>query len=161
VARPHPRMTPLAPSPPNPFVETSATSHAVVPTDSAGSFEFRQLRRCVIARPRNGPDCPRSGGIVESCRGYAASAYGLAVQAGSAPDVGIAGFLLSGGISWLARSRGLAVNDVLCVEVVGADGTARIVDHDHEPICFGHCGAAEAGSAWRLPSSCGCIHCLW
>ena len=61
---------------------------------------------------------------------------GLAVQAGSAPDVGIAGFLLSGGISWLARPRGLAVNDVLGIEVVGADGTARIVDHDHEPDVF-------------------------
>jgi FAD/FMN-containing dehydrogenase len=66
----------------------------------------------------------------------AAAEHGLAVQAGSAPDVGIAGFLLSGGISWLARSRGLAVNDVLGIEVVGADGTARIVDHDHEPDVF-------------------------
>jgi FAD/FMN-containing dehydrogenase len=66
----------------------------------------------------------------------AAAEYGLAVQAGSAPDVGVAGFLLSGGISWLSRSRGLAVNDVLRVQVVGSDGTARIVDHDHEPDLF-------------------------
>jgi FAD/FMN-containing dehydrogenase len=66
----------------------------------------------------------------------AAAEHGLAVQAGSAPDVGIAGFLLSGGISWLSRSRGLAVNDVLRVQVVGADGISRIVDHDHEPDVF-------------------------
>jgi FAD/FMN-containing dehydrogenase len=66
----------------------------------------------------------------------AAAEYGLAVQAGSAPDVGIAGFLLSGGISWRSRSRGLAVNDVVRLEVVGADGTPRIVDHDHEPEVF-------------------------
>lgn len=66
----------------------------------------------------------------------AAAEHGLAVQAGSAPDVGIAGFLLSGGISWLARSRGLAVNDVLAVEVLGADGRARVVDSDHEPDLF-------------------------
>jgi hypothetical protein len=64
----------------------------------------------------------------------ASAAHGLAVQAGSAADVGIAGFLLSGGISWLARSRGLAVNDVVRLEVVGADGTARIVDHDSLPV---------------------------
>jgi FAD/FMN-containing dehydrogenase len=66
----------------------------------------------------------------------AAAEHGLAVQAGAAADVGIAGFLLSGGISWLARSRGLAVNDVLRLEVVGADGAARVVDLDHEPDVF-------------------------
>jgi FAD/FMN-containing dehydrogenase len=66
----------------------------------------------------------------------AAATHGLAVQAGSAPDVGIAGFLVSGGISWLARSRGLAVNDVLSLEVVGVDGEPRMVDHDHEPDLF-------------------------
>jgi FAD/FMN-containing dehydrogenase len=66
----------------------------------------------------------------------AAAKHGLAVQAGSAPDVGIAGFLLSGGISWLSRSRGLAVNDVLSLQVVGADGTPRMVDHGHEPDLF-------------------------
>ena len=66
----------------------------------------------------------------------AAAKHGFAAQAGSAADVGIAGYLLSGGISWLARSRGLAVNDVVRLEVVGADGTARIVDHDHEPDVF-------------------------
>jgi FAD/FMN-containing dehydrogenase len=66
----------------------------------------------------------------------AAAEHGLAVQAGSAPDVGIAGFLLSGGISWLSRSLGLAVNNVTRLEVVGADGTPRIVDHDHEPDVF-------------------------
>lgn len=66
----------------------------------------------------------------------AAAEHGLAVQAGSAPDVGIAGFLLSGGISWLSRSRGLAVNDVLRLQVVRSDSTPRIVDHDHEPDSF-------------------------
>jgi FAD/FMN-containing dehydrogenase len=84
----------------------------------------------------------------------AINSYGLAVQAGSAPDVGIAGFLLSGGISWLARSRGLAVNDVLCVEVVGADGIARIVDHDHEPDLFwalrGGGGGFGVATAFKL-----------
>jgi len=66
----------------------------------------------------------------------AAASHGFAAQAGSAPDVGIAGFLLSGGISWLSRSRGLAVNDVLALEVVGADGRGRVVDTDHEPDLF-------------------------
>lgn len=66
----------------------------------------------------------------------AAAEHGLAAQAGSSADVGVAGYLLSGGISWLGRSKGLAVNDVLALEVVGSDGVARVVDHDHEPEVF-------------------------
>lgn len=65
-----------------------------------------------------------------------AGKHGLAVQAGSAPDVGVAGYLLSGGLSWLARLYGLAVNDVIRLEVVLADGTLRRVDDDHEPDLF-------------------------
>jgi FAD/FMN-containing dehydrogenase len=77
-----------------------------------------------------------SSGVEWGAVTAAAGEHGLAVQAGSSPDVGIAGFLLSGGISWLARFRGLAVNDVVRIEVVGADGRRRIVDHDHEPDLF-------------------------
>jgi len=66
----------------------------------------------------------------------AAAEHGMTVLAGSAADVGIAGYLLSGGISWLSRSYGLAVNDVVAMEVVGADGVARIVDHQREPDLF-------------------------
>jgi FAD/FMN-containing dehydrogenase len=66
----------------------------------------------------------------------AAAEHGLVAQAGSAPDVGVAGFLLSGGISWLSRSKGLAVNDVMALEIVGADGRARVVDKDKEPDLF-------------------------
>jgi FAD/FMN-containing dehydrogenase len=84
----------------------------------------------------------------------AAAEHGLAVQAGSSPDVGIAGFLLSGGVSWLSRSRGLAVNDVLAIEVVGADGRPRVVDRDHDPDLFwalrGGGGSFGVVTAFRL-----------
>ena len=66
----------------------------------------------------------------------AAAEHGLTALAGSAPDVGIAGYLLAGGISWLARSRGLAVNSLLAVELVTADGEVRVVDADHDPDLF-------------------------
>lgn len=66
----------------------------------------------------------------------AAAEHGLVAQAGSAADVGVAGFLLSGGISWIARSHGLAVNDVLAVEMVDAQGVIRRVDADGEPDLF-------------------------
>ena len=66
----------------------------------------------------------------------AAAAYGLAALAGSSPDVGVAGYTLGGGMSWLARSRGLAANSVVALEVVTADGTPRRVDADHDPDLF-------------------------
>ncbi len=66
----------------------------------------------------------------------AAAEHGLAALAGSAPDVGVAGYTLGGGLSWLARSHGLAANSVVAIEVVTADGVLRRVDEDHEPELF-------------------------
>jgi hypothetical protein len=66
----------------------------------------------------------------------AASPHGLAALAGSSHDVGVAGYTLGGGISWLARSHGLSSNSVTAIEVVTADGTLRRVDADHDPDLF-------------------------
>jgi hypothetical protein len=66
----------------------------------------------------------------------AAAVHGLAALAGSSPDVGVAGYVLGGGLSWLARSHGLAANSVLALEVVTADGLHRRVDADHDPELF-------------------------
>ena len=66
----------------------------------------------------------------------AAAAQGLAALAGSARDVGVAGYTLGGGISWLGRSHGLAATSVVALEVVTADGRVRRVDADHEPELF-------------------------
>jgi hypothetical protein len=66
----------------------------------------------------------------------AAAEHGLAALAGSAPDVGVAGYTLGGGMSWLARSHGLAANSVVAIEVVTADGVLRRVDETHEPELF-------------------------
>jgi FAD/FMN-containing dehydrogenase len=51
-----------------------------------------------------------------------ASEAGLAALAGSAPDVGIVGYTLGGGLSWLGRRYGLACNRLLAAELVTADG---------------------------------------
>jgi len=52
----------------------------------------------------------------------AAAPHGLAALAGSSPDVGVVGYTLGGGVSWLARRYGLAANSVTAVELVTADG---------------------------------------
>jgi FAD/FMN-containing dehydrogenase len=65
-----------------------------------------------------------------------ASEHGLAPLAGSSPDVGVVGYCLGGGVSWLARKHGLATNSVLAIEVVTADGQLRRIDADNDPDLF-------------------------
>jgi FAD/FMN-containing dehydrogenase len=65
-----------------------------------------------------------------------ASELGLAPLAGSSIDVGVVGYCLGGGVSWLGRKHGLAANSVLAIEVVTADGRLRRVDHDNDPDLF-------------------------
>ena len=66
----------------------------------------------------------------------AAAAHGLAALAGSSPDVGVVGYTLGGGMSWLGRRYGLAASHVEAIELVTADGQHRRVDHTHEPDLF-------------------------
>jgi FAD binding domain-containing protein len=65
-----------------------------------------------------------------------ASEHGLAPLAGSSPDVGVVGYTLGGGLSWLGRRHGLASNSVLAIELVTADGRVVRTDRDHEPELF-------------------------
>ncbi len=65
-----------------------------------------------------------------------ASAYGLAPLAGSAADVGVVGYTLGGGLSWLARKRGLACNSVVAFELATAERGIVRVDAEHEPDLF-------------------------
>jgi hypothetical protein len=66
----------------------------------------------------------------------AAAAHGLAPLAGSSPDVGVIGYTLGGGVSWLGRRFGLATNNVVAVELVTADGSAVRADRESEPDLF-------------------------
>ncbi|MBV8948798.1 MAG: FAD-binding oxidoreductase [Solirubrobacterales bacterium] len=65
-----------------------------------------------------------------------AAEHGLAAMAGSSPDVGVVGYTLGGGISWLSRRYGLAANSVTAVEVVTPDGTHLRTDRDQHPDLF-------------------------
>jgi len=66
----------------------------------------------------------------------AAARHGLAALAGSSPDVGVVGYTLGGGLSFLGRKHGLAASHVLAADVVTADGTLVRADTDHEPDLF-------------------------
>jgi UDP-N-acetylenolpyruvoylglucosamine reductase len=66
----------------------------------------------------------------------AAAEHGLAALAGSSPDVGVVGYTLGGGLSWLARKHGIGANQVTAVEVVTAAGDVVRTDWANEPDLF-------------------------
>ena len=66
----------------------------------------------------------------------AAAQHGLAALAGSSPDVGVVGYTLGGGLSFLGRRYGLAANHVSAIEVVTADGRLVRADRQHEQDLF-------------------------
>src|SRR3954453_23633839 len=66
----------------------------------------------------------------------AVAEHGLIALAGSSHDVGVVGYTLGGGLSFLARKHGLAANSVVAIELVTADGEFRRVDADSDPDLF-------------------------
>jgi hypothetical protein len=61
--------------------------------------------------------------------------HGLACAHGSSPDVGVVGYVVGGGLSFYGRRHGLATNQVVAFEIVGADGQVRHVDeHEHADL---------------------------
>jgi hypothetical protein len=61
--------------------------------------------------------------------------YGLLGAAGSAPDVGVAGYTFGGGIGWLTRAYGLASNALRSVTYVDGTGELRVASDDAtEPV---------------------------
>lgn len=62
--------------------------------------------------------------------------YGLTALAGSSHDVGVVGYTLGGGVSWLVRRHGLAVNHVRKAQLVTGDGVLHSVDASTDPDLF-------------------------
>jgi FAD binding domain-containing protein len=66
----------------------------------------------------------------------AVTPHGLAALSGSSFDVGVMGYTLGGGCSWLARAKGLSANNVHAIEVVTVDGRLVRTDAETEPDLF-------------------------
>lgn len=75
-------------------------------------------------------------GVLGKPLSQAAGEHGLCYLCGTSPDVGILGYTLGGGFSWMIRKYGLAANSVLAAEVVTADGRHVRTDKDSEPDLF-------------------------
>src|SRR5579863_9798949 len=82
----------------------------------AGPVEIDAQRR--LARI---PAGTRWGAVIE-----AAAAHGLAAPHGSSPTVGVAGYLLRGGVSFYGRRLGLAANSVRAVELISRSEERRV-----------------------------------
>ena len=54
--------------------------------------------------------------------GSATQEHGLATVGGTVGDTGVAGLTLGGGFGWLSNKHGMAVDNLLSVEIVTADG---------------------------------------
>ena len=66
----------------------------------------------------------------------AAAAHGLATPFGDTGSVGIAGLTLGGGIGWLVRKHGLAIDALVSVEIVTADGRLITASETEHPDLF-------------------------
>ena len=75
-------------------------------------------------------------GVLGEELGAAAQIEGMCSMPGSSPNVGVVGYTLGGGLSWLARRYGFACNRVNAIDVVTADGEQRRVDAESEPELF-------------------------
>jgi FAD/FMN-containing dehydrogenase len=93
-----------------------------------------------------------AGGATISDLDRATQPYGLATTGGRASTTGVGGFVLGGGSGWLDRCCGLAVDNLLGVELVTADGTRVHANADDNPELFWalHGGGGNFGVATAI-----------
>ncbi|EGX58789.1 oxidoreductase [Streptomyces zinciresistens K42] len=92
------------------------------------------------------------GGATMSDLDRATQPYGLATTGGRASTTGVGGFVLGGGTGWLDRTYGLAVDNLLGVDLVTADGSRVHADADENPELFWglHGGGGNFGVATAI-----------
>ncbi|MFE0731300.1 FAD-binding oxidoreductase [Streptomyces antibioticus] len=93
-----------------------------------------------------------AGGATMSDLDRACEPHALATTGGRASTTGVGGFVLGGGTGWLDRCHGLAVDNLLGVDLVTADGRRVRADADDETDLFWalHGGGGNFGVATSL-----------
>ncbi|MET9469390.1 FAD-binding oxidoreductase [Streptomyces sp. NPDC006544] len=92
------------------------------------------------------------GGALMSHLDRACQPYALATTGGRVSTTGVAGFVLGGGSGWLDRDFGLAVDNLLGVDLVTADGRTLTATAEDFPELFWalHGGGGNFGVATSL-----------
>ena len=118
-------------------VAVQATGHGGAPV--AGDFiqiNTSRLDECAVQLGENYGWARVGAGVRWERVLEAAAQHGLAPLAGSAPHVGVVGYLTGGGYGPIVRSHGLASDLIRAFEVVTGDGEFRRVTAAEEPELF-------------------------
>jgi len=118
-------------------VAGQSTGHGAValgPLDEAILIKTERMRGVEV--DADAQTARVEAGVLALELGEAAQRDGLCSLPGSSPDVGVAGYTLGGGLSWLGRRYGFACNRVTAIELVAADGEQRRVDSDNDSDLF-------------------------
>src|SRR6202047_5032942 len=76
------------------------------------------------------------GGLIWNLFNRETQLHGLAVTGGGIPTTGIAGLPLGGGIGWLMGKHALALDNLLSIDLVLADGSAVTASNDQNTDLF-------------------------
>lgn len=76
------------------------------------------------------------GGVTWAQFNRETALHGLAVTGGQVSTTGIAGYTLGGGLGWLMGAYGLAVDNLISVEIVTADGEVVSASDSSHPDLF-------------------------
>jgi FAD binding domain/Berberine and berberine like len=142
-------------------VAVQATGHAAAALgDLDGTLLLKTMRMTSLDVDPAARRARAEAGVLWADVAVAAAEHGLVAMHGSSPDVGVVGYTLGGGLSWLSRRHGLACNKLLAAEIVTADGELRRASPDEEPDLFwalrgggGAFGAVTAVEFELLPLS--------
>ena len=111
---------------------TGHGAFALGPLDEVILIKTERMREVTI----EGDKARAEAGAVAEDVGKAAIKDGKCSMPGTSPNVGVVGYTLGGGLSWLGRKHGWACNRVTAIELVTADGEARTVDAASDPDLF-------------------------
>jgi len=118
-------------------VATQGTGHGAAPlAPLEGTVLLKTERMRGIDVDPEGRIARLEAGALSLELGEAAGAHGMCSLPGSSPDVGVVGYTLGGGLSWLGRRYGFACNRVAAIELVTAEGEARTVDAENDSDLF-------------------------
>jgi FAD binding domain len=118
-------------------VAAQGTGHGAAPLASLeGTILLKTERMRSVEVDPDARQARVEAGVWGAELGQAAGEHGLCFLPGSSPDVGVTGYTLGGGLSWLGRRYGFACNRVAAIEMVSAEGEPHAVDAENDSDLF-------------------------